>query len=189
MPTRLLIVALDDESHLPEQTHVLLSQRLVLVAVAETKATEIAFWDCPAIARSFNLNCQTGMPELTDHATSILGQPAWVEFQASPWMEILVPNKSMTAYITTRLVARSSADLASLQEAGLSKAVGKRLLEHMPLQNLQNHARRVSQDLDTARTLRSLTEIFRRRKDVEAVLLARPLTAVAVRAHRVTEMI
>jgi len=185
VPERLLVVALPEESHLPPEAYQLLCQRLVLLAISETKALEIAFIDCSALARSFDIEGQVHVtPALRDRvALSVLGSPVWLRTQGTPWTEWLKPTAPYTSYIKSRLDAVSSLDETQLVRAGLTVTMSKKLLDKMSFDDLKAEADFVAEGLAQGVQISKLTSVFRMKKQVEAVLAARPEVTTPVVTH------
>ncbi len=141
--------------------------------MARTRAQEIAFVSCPALAKSFNCESQHGWPNLKDiPELSILGEPYWSFSEATPWSELLVPNVSFTDYIMVRLKKPRNRDVVSLISEGLSPNVASRLLEETNLLGAKLEANRVQMEMDAGGKITQVGTLFKRRNELTAVLAA-----------------
>jgi hypothetical protein len=187
---RLLIVALNEESHLPKETHLLLSQRLVLRAIRESRATRIAFWEAQQLARSFGCDAQNGQPDIGNlHLLTVLGNPSWIALEASPWTQVLSPSSSMTTYIKKRVKPVRRA-VGLLMQMGLTQSLADKLLGlGGDLQGLRSEAERVLQGLEQKKKLKEMNTYFKRRKDVEMVINVDEVSTIEVATHMVSKVL
>lgn len=146
----------------------------MLLAIAETRAQDIAFWECSALARSLSCESQSGWPDLRSHyALSVLGEPFWLSAEASPWTEWLKPNASLTRYITGRPSTLVPRDVIALTRAGLTEKMATKLMDQSSFQGLKDEADIVLDGLQQRLKISDLTELFKRRKDAETVASAK----------------
>ena len=147
----------------------------MLLAISETKATEILFVDCPELARSFKCEALEGEPNLRDRLDlSILGSPEWLISQGTTWTEWLKPWLSYTGYIRRRLDAPLSSDAVMLMRAGLTKTMAEKLLVRNTFKELKEEADITLEGLSSGLKLGEITTMFRMRKQAEAVQNAQP---------------
>jgi len=189
MGRQLLVVALPDKSHYPRETHLLLSHRLVLLAISDTKALDISFWGCPEIAKSFDCESSEEWPDLlSQNALSVLGRPEWLQAESTPWTQWLIHNESLTSYTKTRVRSPVSRHAMALVGAGISLSIATKLLEQMSFNDLRQEADLVIEGLKKKLKISNLTTTFKRRKDVEGVLSAEPVEAVALERTPIVKM-
>lgn len=170
---RTLVICLSNTSEYEERLHLLLCQRLVLKAISESKSELIAFWGCPKLANTFSCTSQSHHPDLrTTWALTVLGSPPWLDAEASPWTEWMKVNQSLTGYITKRLGEQLSNEAAALTIGGLAKTTAVRWLQVHSYLELKNEAIFIKEALKQKYKITQIGEIFKQKKQVEAVLAA-----------------
>ena len=188
---KLLLVSLfEREGVLPIEAHRLLAQRLVLKAIANTRAVDIAFWECSDLAESFGVSAGSGHPDLQGlNALAVLGRPSWLAVEASPWTEVLVPLASMADYERTRIKPLSF-DVAQLNYAGVSAGVATKLLEATgSIDALRTEAKRVDAEVLAGGKITQVGDTFRRKKDVALVLAMREIVREPITMTKVLDLL
>ncbi len=186
---KLLLVSLLESDVLPQETHRFLAQRLVLKAVADTRAVDVTFWDCPDLAQSFGAESGSGHPDLRGFdALSVLGRPSWLEIEGTPWTEVLIPLASMAGYERTR-IKPVTFEVAQLIVAGLSARVATNLLEASgTLDQLKWEAKRVDKEMLQGGKITKISKAFKRKKDVALILSMRDINRTKVTMYTVLDL-
>jgi hypothetical protein len=163
----------------------------VLLAIKQTRALRISFWGCPSVAAAFGCTAQDGHPDLQGEISlSVLGEPAWLPMEVTPWTEVLIPMKSLFYYARTagQPVGR---DIGAAMMLGFSEHVATKLLASAgTLNELRIEGSRVAEALATGGSkikLKDLDTYFSRRKDAEMAAGAAEWVSTVVEDHRVVD--